>query len=881
MREGQTRQLVAIMFADMVGYTALMQGDEGNARTQRDRHRAILSSAVQRHHGEVLQYYGDGTLSIFASAVEAVQCAVELQLELAGESLIPLRIGVHTGDIVHDADGVFGDGVNVASRIEGLSAPGGVMVSGKVFDEIKNHPSLSAVSVGVVRLKKVEYRLQVFAISNEGLSVPTEGEVRAKAERGGEGEFWPVDDQILGEDGTPVPSPPVGAGEAFLQRIKDRALIQWALVYLAGAWVVLQVTGFAADRLSWSPLIPQGIGLLAFIGLFVTLVVAWYHGERGRQRVRRAEILLITVLLAIAGAALSLLPSDDSSGSRDLQGFGSSTTSSEDRPSVAALPWANRSGDEEDAYFTDGIHDEILTRMSKIQGLRVISRQSVMQFRDSPMTAGEIAAELGVRYILEGGLLRAGDSVRLNVQLIDAQTDDHTWAGSYDRFLSVANLLSIQAEVAQAIADTLRATVTPEEQVELGRIGTTNLEAYDFFLQGLGYAARPGYHQDDFRAAEALFERAIALDPEFAHAHASLSRVHGLMFWERFDPSPERFEAQRAEAEEALRLQPDLPLAHAAIGWMHYVRGNFREALEEYETALEGMPNDAEIVSRIGYTHRRLGNWPEVYSAFEDASRLNPRDANLFYDLGGHSFGFTRRYADAIGAYARASTLAPDLYDASIQRGLTYLHWQGQIDTLRAVVSDLPRGLHLPEIDLARVNLALWERDSDGLLHLLESVPAQVFETQVAYLPKPVYAGWAHRLRGDESAALAAFDSARVLLEPLVPERPNDERILVALGYVYAGLGRSIDSGTRAADAVRLRQEEGDALSSLRTIEAAARVLAQAGLADQALVHLETVMANNSPVSVHTLRLDPLLDPIRGHPRFQALLERYAREVER
>ncbi len=881
MSEERTRQLVAIMFADMVGYTALMQGDELDARTQRDRHRAILSSAVQLHHGEVLQYYGDGTLSIFASAVEAVQCAVEVQVELAGESLIPLRIGIHTGDIVHDADGVFGDGVNVASRIEGLSAPGGVMVSGKVFDEIKNHPSLSAVSVGVVRLKKVEYRLQIFAISNEGISVPTESAVREKAERGGEGEFWAGDDQMVGKDGTPLPTPPVGLGEAFLQRIKDRALIQWALVYLAGAWVVLQVAGFAAERLSWSPLIPQGIGLLAFIGLFVTLVVAWYHGEKGRQRIRRTEVLLITVLLVIAGAALSFLPSDGSPGSRDLPRLGSSAAPSADRPSVAALPWINRSGSEEDTYFTDGIHGEILTRMSKIRGLRVISRQSVMQFRDSPMTAGEIAAELGVRYILQGGLLRAGDSVRLNVQLIDAQTDDLTWAASFDRSLSVANLLSIQAEISQAIADTLRATVTPEEKVELGRIGTTNLEAYDFYLQGRGYAARPGYHEEDFRAAEALFKRAIALDPDFAHARASLSRVHGSILWERFDPSPERFEAQRAEAEEALRLQPDLPLAHAAIGWMNYVRGNFREALEEYEAALEGLPNDAWIVSRIGYTHRRLGNWPDVYSAFEEASRLNPRDANLFYDLGGHSFGFTRRYAEAVEAYDRASVLAPDLYDASIQKGLTYLHWQGQLDTLRAVITDLPRELHLPEIELARINLALWERDSDGLLRILESVPAPVFETQVAYLPKQVYAGWAHQLRGDRSAAQAAFDSARVLLEPLVPESPNDERILVALAYVYAGLGRIDDAGNSAADAVRLRQEEGDALSRLRTIEAAARALAQAGLADQALVHLETVMASDSPVSVHTLRLDPLLDPIRNHPRFQALLERYTGDVER
>lgn len=882
MSEERTRQLVAIMFADMVGYTALVQGDEAEALLQRDKHRTILSTAVQRHQGEVLQYYGDGTLSIFSSAVKAVECAVEVQRELTRESLIPLRIGVHTGDIVHDADGVFGDGINVASRIEGLSAPGGVMISGKVFDEIKNHPSLSAVSIGVVRLKKVEYRLPVFAISNEGVSVPTPAEVRTKAERGGEGEFWPGDPQMVGKDGTPVPTPPVGIGEAFLQSVKDKALIQWALVYLAGAWAILQVTGFSADRLSWSPMILQGMGLLAFVGLLVTLVVAWYHGEKGRQRVRRTEVLLISALLVIAGAALGLLPSDGPRGSEDPPGVRPVAAASDDRPSVAALPWLNRSGKNEDAHFTDGIHDEILTRMAKIRGLRVISRQSVMQFRDSPLTAGEIAAELGVRYILEGGLLRGGDSVvRLNVQLIDAQNDDHVWAGSYDRYLSVANLLAIQAEVAQAIADTLRATVTPKEQVELERVGTDNLEAYDYFLQGRSYTLRPGYHEEDFRAAEALYERAIALDPEFAHARASLSRIHGLMLWERFDPSPERFEAQQREAEEALRLQPDLPQAHAAIGWMHYVRGNFRQALAEYETARGGMPNDADIISSIGYTHRRLGDWPDVYTSFEEATQLNPRNATLFYDLGGHSFGFTRRYADAVRAYDRAATLAPDLYDAAIQKGLTYLHWQGQLDTLRAVVADLPRGLHLPEVDLARVNLALWEGDTDGLLRLLESIPTPVLETQVAYMPTSLYAGWAHQLRGDNSEAISAFDSARIRLEPLVPDNPNDERILVTLGYVYAGLGRQADAETLAASAVRLRQEAGDALSRLRTLESAARILAQAGFPDQALVHLETIMATHSPVSVHSLSLDPLLEPLRDHPRFQALLERYAAQVER
>jgi tetratricopeptide (TPR) repeat protein len=441
----------------------------------------------------------------------------------------------------------------------------------------------------------------------------------------------------------------------------------------------------------------------------------------------------------------------------------------------------------------------------------------------------------------------------------------------------MANLLSIQAEIAQAITDTLRATVTPGEQEELGRIGTEDLEAYDFFLRGRSYHARPGYREADLRVAEGLYERAIALDSAFALAYASLSRIHGLMFWERFDPSPERWEAQREAAEEALRLQPDLPLAHAAIAWMHYVRGGFQQALEEYEIALEGLPNDADIIAGIGYAHRRLGNWTEVYSAFEEATQLNPRNPTLFYDLGGHSFAFTRRYADAVRAYDRASALAPDLYDAAIKKGEVYAHWQGQLDTLRAVVAGLPSEPHLPEIDLARVNLALWDRDVDGLLQLLEETPGVVLETQVAYLPKSVYAGWAHQLRGDDPAALAAFDSSRAFLEPLGPESPNDERILLALGFAYAGLHRRVDAGNSATSAVRLRQEAGDALSRARTMGNASRVLAQASLTEEALAYLETVLANNSSVSVHTLRLDPLFDPIRSHPGFRALIEKYRR----
>jgi TolB-like protein/class 3 adenylate cyclase/Flp pilus assembly protein TadD len=872
MPDARTRRLAAIMFADMVGYTSLMQSDEDEARAQRDLHRTIISAAVSGHNGRVLQYYGDGTLSIFDSAVEAVECAVAVQLKVAREPLIPLRIGIHSGDIVQDADGVYGDGVNVASRIEHLSAPGGVMISGKVFDEVKNHTSITAVPIGAVQLRKIEYRLAVFAIANDGLAVPSVQDVRDRTEKDGSDTFTAAT-EVTGEDGSPVPPRERGTGELFLQRVRDRAILQWGMIYTAAALVTVQTARYATELLNWTSLIHRGLALVALVGFFVTLVVAWFHGEKGRQRIQRVEVVLIAGLLIVAAAGLRLLPTSGPRGA-DTTAL---TAPIDNRPSVAVMPWANRSGVAEDAYFADGIHDEVLTRLSKISGLRVISRQSVMQFRDSPLSARQIADQLGVQYILQAGLLRVRDTVRVNVQLIDGRTEDVAWADTHDRYLTLENLLAIQAEIAQTIADTLRATVTPAEQAEMGRFETDDLLAYDFYLQGRSYYLRPGYVRADFESAQALFERAIERDPQFALARAALSRVHGQMYWEQFDPTPERLRMQREQAEEALRLQPDLPQAHLAIGWWYYVNADFQRALQEYLTARRGLPNDAEIVSMIGYTYRRLDNWSEVFAAFEEAIRLSPRDATLFYDLGGHSYIVRRQYAEAIRAYDRALSLAPDFHDAALRKADAWLHWQGRLDTMRAVIARLPQDLHAPEIDIARADLALKERDPDRLLRLLDAEPDDVFETQLVYLPKSLYAAWAHQLEGDAAAARAAFDSAAVFLEARVRERPDDARILASLGYALAGSGRIADAERMAMRTIRVAER--NAITVPQATEMAARILAQAGLSAESVAQLERLLSDSSPVSINTVRVDPLYDPIRDTPEFKALVAAYRGEL--
>jgi serine/threonine-protein kinase len=280
----------------------------------------------------------------------------------------------------------------------------------------------------------------------------------------------------------------------------------------------------------------------------------------------------------------------------------------------------------------------------------------------------------------------------------------------------------------------------------------------------------------------------------------------------------------------------------------------------------------------IGYAQRRLGNWDGVDAAFEKTTQLDPRDARRFVDLGGNTYQLTRRYADAIAAYNRALTLAPDFHRAAVDKGMAYVRWRGELDTLRAVLEQLPPDAELGDYGTARaqrVVLLLWERNSDSLLAVLGSAPDAVFATQWFLLPTSLYAAWAHELRGDEVAAHVAFDSARVLLDSVLAALPEDWRVHVARGLAVAGLGRRQEALSEARwlqQSVVYRQ---DANSGRLVAEERARILAQAGEVDAALDEIEQLLAGPGYLSVHTLRLDPRWDPIRDDPRFQALLAKY------
>ena len=552
-----------------------------------------------------------------------------------------------------------------------------------------------------------------------------------------------------------------------------------------------------------------------------------------------------------------------------------STMPAHARSEIAVLPFQNLSAEGPHAYFAGGLHEEILTQLAKVSALKVISRTSVMGYQGTSKPMKAIATELGVGSIVEGSVQVEGERLRVNVQLIDAGTDEHLWAERYDRTLDDA--FAIQSEVAQRIVAAVGSALTSAEQGTLASAPTANPGAYRLYLQGNEYLARPGFRRQNVETAQQLFERALALDPDFALAHASLSRAHAMSAL-LLDPSAARKARAREEAEAALRLAPDLPEAHAAMGWAQFRSGAYRRALDEFSIALKGLPNDEPIWRWIGFTHLHLGDWNDVTRAFERAAQLNPRDADLFNFLGGHAYKFLRRYPEAVRAYERALSLAPDVQEPAISIGWVYFDWQGQLDTLRAVLgrlrSDADVGI-AGTVAAQRAELFLLERNADSLLQMPEMARPNLYGGERFFQSSALYAAWAHQLRGDRAAARAAFDSARVRLDSRLRELPDDWYAHYARGMALAGLGRR---GDALREARWLQQSEiyrEDAFIGPNLAASRAQILAQIGDAEGTCDEIGRLLARPSGWTVHDFQFNPLWDPVREHPRFRALLVKY------
>ena len=568
---------------------------------------------------------------------------------------VPLRIGVHTGDIVHDQDGVYGDGVNVAARVEALAAPGGILISAKVFDEIKNHPALSAVPVGEVQLKNVRDPVSIFAISNNELHVPTREELEARA--GGEGGGPSPNRSESRADDVPASLPdPIGPGEAFIHAVRKKALVQWALTYLAGAWVLIQVVGFASEELAWPSLISRSVNLLAFAGFFVALVVTWFHGERGRQRIRKSEVLLIGVLLLVAGGAFSLLTSRDG----DAVGpIGTVTRAGvEGRPAVAVLPFDNFSPNSEDSYFADGVWVDITSALSRIRGLRVPGRSSADQYRESRPSSQEIARALKADYLLVGSAQIVSGAAKVTVQLIDGRTDENLWTEEYSYEFSVEQAIAIQGEIATEVASHLEAIITPEEAQQIAALPTHVPEAF--------ILARRARHrwtmrtEADVAESVRLYQEAIELDSAYAEAYAGLADAYLVLAnWGWMDHRAAYRQGITA-AEKALALDPGIASAYASLGGLHlWSTKDWGQAEEAFKTAIELDPDRADSHYWYSVLLSVLGRHEESIEQAEIAEGLDPLSPPIAYGLA-RSLFMARDYPRSIEETKRALEIHPE-----------------------------------------------------------------------------------------------------------------------------------------------------------------------------------------------------------------------------
>ncbi len=548
--------------------------------------------------------------------------------------------------------------------------------------------------------------------------------------------------------------------------------------------------------------------------------------------------------------------------------------------SVAVLPFENRSDDPRNAFLADGIQDDLLTSLAKIRELRVISRTSVAAYRERAARGNlrEIAKALNVDHVLEGSVQRVGDRVRVTAHLIDARTDANVWAETYDKEFSDA--LTIQSDLAQKIATALRATLSPEEKERVETRATGNADAYALYLQGREFQNRPGVVLDNFRNAAEFYQKAIALDDQFAVAYARLSQVIGRIAF-NYEPSDERYAQVLTAARKALELQPDLGEGHLALGSYYYWKDrDYPKALGELTLAARALPNDQEVVRAIGYVQRRQGSWQEARASFERAAKLGPRDTSTLEALARFHLNW-REWAETASAYDRAIALAPEATNSKLLRGVVDFHWHGDLTRLRNTLAGLkpdddPEG----ETTVCRFDVALLEGNYAEAGRVLDGSQATSYPiSNSTPLHREYLRGMLYRARGaegDGERARAAFERARAHYEDNVRRFPKDPLRHVDLGLLYAALGWRDAALSEGLYAAQLRPESADVISGSTVTLRLAATYALLDDVEQAmplLEHLFTISVDEwNGFSKNDLRRRPEWAALRGNARYRRLV---------
>jgi adenylate cyclase len=760
------RKLAAIFSTDVKGYSRLMGEDEVATIHTLTAYRELMATLIQQRRGRVVDSPGDNLLAEFPSVVEAVQCAVAIQRELRVRNTelppnrrMEFRIGINLGDVIMDGERIYGDGVNIAARLEGLAEAGGLCISGTVYDQIKTKLALGYEDLGAQAVKNIAEPVRVYRVQLEpGAAIPAlrEQEERAVGEAG----------RLLSQQG--------GAARRVL------------------AW-------------SWRK------GALALVALLLLLgggVIVWQRSVR-------------------PSAPASEVPAEKAP-----------TLALPETPSLVVLPFVNLSSDPEQEYFSDGITEDLTSKLAKLAGLVVISRTSAFTYKGKAVKVQEVSHELGVRYVLEGSVRKAGDQVRVTAQLIDATTDHHLWAERYDRPLT--DIFALQDALVQKMVTTLKLQLSLREQGVLARKTTENLEAYDAYLRGIDAFNRRT--PEGNAQARQLFAHAVALDPAYAEAYTGLGWTYRAEWSLGWNQDPQTLERALALAHQALALDDTLPSTYGLLSALAVNHQQYEQAMAAIERAIALEPNNADSYAAQGMVLRFMGRPQESLRSVEKAMRLNPHAPFWYGNIFGLALYMTGRYAEAITALKTVLLRNAQYVPAYTGLAVAYrAQWAAQLsqdpEPLAQALAAVQRALGLR--DDASDNhrtlgyVHLWQRQYEPALGAMERAMAlEPNETRGSAAFN--YAGLAEvlsRMGRSEEALEAAEHALRLkpaivdlhlasvgtayavagrpeqALEPLqryLSRYPNVLQAHLTLAAVYSALGREAEARAEAAEVLRL-----------------------------------------------------------------------------
>ena len=678
---------------------------------------------------------------------------------------------------------------------------------------------------------------------------------------------------------------------SFFEELKRRKVYRVAVGYAVIGWLIIQVAVTIFPLLDLPDWGQRLVVAIVLVGFPLALMLAWAFdltpqgiqstptlpsddGPEYAKRHRRRNIIMLvgSGVLASAVAGFFLLPR---------------AVATRMEKSIAVLPFENFSDKPENAYFADGIQDDILTNLSKIGDLKVISRTSVMAYRGKQKGVRQIGKELGVSAILEGSVRREGDRVRVNVQLINAETDQHLWAEDYDRQLT--DVFAIQTDLAQKIAHELRAQLSPSEQAQLQRKPTENGEAYLAFVEAHNLHCSVEDRGKLNQAAQ-LYERAIQLDPNFVLAIANLSILHSWIY-HNFEPTDTQRDLAKKYADRALELVPDSPEAHLARGYsLYYGAQDFNAALDEFAIAQRSLPNDSNVYLVIGAIQRRQAKWKESTANLERAAKLNPKDTwplqNLFFN-----YQMQRDFEAAERTIDRALTLNPKSFSLLSLKAQLAVTARGDLSVAEKGLAEFERLRtegKLKDLDpetiagvtIAKANILMFQEKYQEAIKVIHELPAEKFHDKPqGAIEVRLLEGLAHQKLGQTAEAQAAFSRAKEAAKTALQEAPNEASRHALLARALAYLGEKEAAIAEAKRAMELRPESMDAFEGPQITVSLAQVYAITGENQKAIEVFDHLLGQPGDLTVAFLKIDPTIDDLRGDPAFEEMLAKHEKHA--